>query len=91
MLLEIDHRRKLAYSVLIMYYYQINAKAHKIWLQLNEPYTCYSAPEKKEAYFSKSDFLLQELVASTPEPRNWRANIISVLGTRFNLKMFVSL
>ena len=24
----------------------------------------------------------QELVASNPEPRNWRANIISVLGTR---------
>ena len=30
MLLEIDHRRELAYLVLIMYYYQINAKAHKI-------------------------------------------------------------
>ena len=51
MLLEIDHRRKLAYSVLIMYYYQINAKAHKIWLQLNEPCTCCSAPEKKENIF----------------------------------------
>ena len=47
--------------------------------------------KRKKTHFSKSDFLLQELVASTPEPRNWRANIISVLGIRFNLKMFVSL
>ena len=33
--------------------------------------------------------LLQELVASNPEPRNWRANIISVLVILFVILMVV--